>query len=191
MTDMTPPPDAPMPVQPGPAGPAPDNGMGTASLVMGILQFVCLGPIASVLAIIFGRIGMTKAKQGRATNGGMAKAGFWLGIAGLILTVIGIIVAIFAIGFGVKAASDSVDPAKNSQTGLADGSYAMSPNTSLFLNDRCAFGGQPTNTDSQASPGGRVTVVGAGSSQCGIGMDTPDVVTFVVTGGVAQIVEVR
>jgi hypothetical protein len=74
MTDITPPPSSPMPPQP--MGPAPQNGMGTTSLVMGILQFVCLGPIASVLAIIFGRIGMAKAKQGQATNGGVAKAGF-------------------------------------------------------------------------------------------------------------------
>jgi hypothetical protein len=165
--------------------------MGTAALIMAVLQFVCLGPIGSILAIIFGRIGMTKAKQGKATNGGVAKAAFWLGIAGLILTVIGIIIAVFAIGFGVKAAGDAVDPAKNSQTGLADGSYTMNPNTSVVINDQCAFGGQPINTDSQESPGGRVTVVGAGSSQCGIGTGTPDVVTFVVTGGVAQIVEVR
>jgi hypothetical protein len=36
-----------------------------------------------------------------------------------------------------------------------------------------------------------VTVVGAGSAQCGVGMDTPNVVTFTVTGGFATIVEVR
>jgi hypothetical protein len=188
MTDSTPPPGSPMPPQP--AGPAPQNGLGTAALVMGILQFICLGPIASVLAIIFGRIGMSKAKQGEATNGGVAKAGFWLGIAGLILTVVGIIIAVFAIGFGVKAANEAVDPGKNSHTGLADGNYTMNPNTSVFLNDRCAFGGPAVNTDSQQASGERVTVVGAGSAQCGVGMDTPNVVTFTVTGGFATIVDV-
>jgi uncharacterized membrane protein len=68
--------------------------MGTAALVMGILQFFCLGIVGSILAIIFGRIGMQKAAQGLATNGSSAKAGYWLGIIGLILSVIGIIIAI-------------------------------------------------------------------------------------------------
>ena len=83
------------PVVPAPGGaPAnqPQNGMGTAALVMGILQFFCLGIIGSILAIIFGRIGMRNAAQGLATNGGAAKAGFILGIIGLILSVIGIVI---------------------------------------------------------------------------------------------------
>jgi hypothetical protein len=165
--------------------------MGTASIVMAILQFVCLGPIASILAIIFGRIGMNKAKQGLATNGGVAKAGFWLGIVGLILTVIGVVVLVFAIGFGVKSAGDAVDPAKNSQTGLADGNYILSPNSSIFLNERCAFGGPIVNADTQQAQGGSVTVVGAGARECGVGMQTPASVAFTVTGGVASIVEVQ
>jgi len=77
-------------------GAAPQNGLGTAALVMGILQFFCLGTVGSVLAIIFGKIGMNKADQGLATNRGAAKAGFVLGIIGLALTVVGIIVAIIA-----------------------------------------------------------------------------------------------
>jgi len=68
--------------------------MGIAALVMGILQFFCLGIIGSILAIVFGRIGMKRAAQGLATNGGVAKAGYYLGIIGVILSVIGIIVAI-------------------------------------------------------------------------------------------------
>jgi hypothetical protein len=90
MTDY---PAAPPPV-PAAAAPVPQNGMGTAALVLGILQFVCLGIIGSILAIVFGRIGMKRAEQGLATNGGVAKAGYWLGIIGLILSIIGIIVAI-------------------------------------------------------------------------------------------------
>ena len=146
MSDQTPPSDAPMPPPGVPMPPAsvpggaPQNGMGTAGLVMAILQFVCLGPIASVLAIVFGRIGMNKAKRGEATNGGMATVAFWLGIVGLILTTIGIIVAVFVISAGAKVVVDSLDPAKNSQTGLVDGNYGMNPNTSININERCAFG---------------------------------------------------
>ena len=67
------------------------------------VQFVCLGTIGSVLAIIFGKIGMNKADQGLANNRGVAKAGFVLGIVGLALTVLGII--IWIIVFSVAAAS--------------------------------------------------------------------------------------
>jgi hypothetical protein len=171
-------------------GTVPQNGMGTAGLVMAILQFVCLGPIASILAIVFGRIGMNRAKRGEATNGGVAKAAFWLGIVGLILTVVGGIFAVVVIGFGVKAVSESVDPVKNSQTGLADGSYGMNPNTSIRLNDRCAFGGTPVNVDTAETSSSSVTVVGEGPTQCGSGSGTPAAVMFTVTGGVAQIDEV-
>lgn len=92
----------PMPPAPGGQPTAPQNGMGTAALVMGILQFVCLGPIASILAIIFGKIGMTKADQGLATNRSSAQWGFWLGIVGLVLSILGLI---FWILFFVIAAS--------------------------------------------------------------------------------------
>ena len=85
--------------QPNPnTGLAPQNGLGTAALVMGILQFFCLGTIGSVLALIFGKIGMNKADQGLATNRGVAKAGFVLGIVGLALTAVGIIVWLIAFG---------------------------------------------------------------------------------------------
>jgi len=85
---------------PGAAPAAPQNGMGTAALVMGILQFFCLGTIGSVLAIVFGKIGMNKADQGLATNRGSAKAGFVLGIVGLALTAVGIVIAIIAVAVG-------------------------------------------------------------------------------------------
>jgi len=91
----------PMPGSPVP-GAAPQNGMGTAALVMGILQFFCLGTVGSILAIVFGKIGMNKADQGLATNRGAAKAGFILGIIGIALTVVGLIVAVTA---GVFSAS--------------------------------------------------------------------------------------
>ena len=99
MSTVPPPP----PVQSGnvPAGP-PQNGMGTAALVMGILQFFCLGIVGSILAIIFGRIGMRNAEQGLATNGGSAKAGYWLGIIGVIISVIGIIVWIIVVATSSK-----------------------------------------------------------------------------------------
>jgi hypothetical protein len=55
--------------------------MATASLVLGILGFFL--PILSVLALIFGGIGMSKANQG-ANGRGMAVAGLVLGILGTL-----------------------------------------------------------------------------------------------------------
>lgn len=68
------------------------NGMGTAALVMGILQFVCLGVIGSILAIVFGKIGMDRADQGLADNRGVAKAGFVLGIIGVAIFALAIVI---------------------------------------------------------------------------------------------------
>jgi hypothetical protein len=70
--------------------PMPSNGMGTASLVVGIISAVifCLWPIAIILgmlALIFGTIGRGKARRGEATNPGQALAGIICGAVGLVL----------------------------------------------------------------------------------------------------------
>ncbi len=95
-------PSYPQPPTGNPYQPAPQNGLGTAALVMGILQFFCLGTLGSILAVIFGKIGMNKAEQGLATNGDVAKWGFWLGIVGLILSVIGLILWLVLVAFAVS-----------------------------------------------------------------------------------------
>jgi hypothetical protein len=171
--------------------PAPQNGLGTAALIMGILQFFCLGPIGSILAIVFGYLGVKKARAGLATNGGVAKAGFWLGIVGLILTAIGIIVMMVVIGVGVKVASDALDPANNARTGLVDGNYGINPDASWRISDRCSFSGDAVNVDTNTTLSIKVTVVGQGPVQCGSDAYTPDVVYFTVTDGVASIVSVE
>ncbi|WP_256333584.1 DUF4190 domain-containing protein [Streptomyces sp. cf386] len=71
----------------------PSNGMGTAGLVLGIISAVifCLWPVAivvGVLAVIFGGIGMGKARRGEATNRGQALAGVICGAAGLVLSFV-------------------------------------------------------------------------------------------------------
>lgn len=81
-------------------GAAPQNGMGTAALIFGILQFFCLGIVGSILALVLGKIGMDKADQGLANNRGVAKAGFVLGIIGLVLSAIALVVWIILIATG-------------------------------------------------------------------------------------------
>jgi len=186
---MPPPFDAPMPPVPATGNP-PQNGIGTAALVMGILQFVCLGPIGTVLAIIFGRIGMKRAERGEADNGGLAKAGFWLGIVGLILSVIAVVVVVatgatvfkFAVET-VKSVNESTDPAKNSQTGLTDGDYQMSPSSTAQMNDSCGFEGPAVAVATGETTNPKVLVVGQMVSDCSTSVS----VAFTVTGGVANI----
>ena len=97
-----PPPPSQPPMSAAASGAAPQNGMGTAALVRGILQFFCLSILGAILAIVFGRIGMKRAEQGLATNGGAAKAGYILGIIGVVIWIIGFIFYLVAVANGSK-----------------------------------------------------------------------------------------
>jgi hypothetical protein len=109
----TPPPPPPAyapaaPAAPGYGGAAygavasPQNSQGTIALVTGILGLLCCGLLA-IVAIFTGRNGMQLAAEGKATNGGMAKAGYWLGIIAVILWVLGIIFTVATGGFHFSA----------------------------------------------------------------------------------------
>jgi len=72
---------------------APRNGMGTASLVLGIISVVgfaavWLPMILGVLAVIFGAVGLGRAGDGQATNRSTAMAGLVLGIVGIAFAVL-------------------------------------------------------------------------------------------------------
>jgi hypothetical protein len=97
--------------------PAPQNGMGVAAMVLGILAccLFCVYGVVSIilgiLAIVFGVKGRRKAEAGLANNHGQALAGLITGIIGLFL---GIAVVILMI-VGITAAlneddSDYEDP---------------------------------------------------------------------------------
>lgn len=70
--------------------------MGTTALILGITGaslslipwFICLSPLACILAIVFGAIGLSYANDNRATNRSAAIAGFILGITGLGITAL-------------------------------------------------------------------------------------------------------
>lgn len=92
-------PGAAMPQPPYPSGPGygwggmpqpPRDGMGIASLVLGIVSVVifCLWPVALVtgaLAVIFGAISRSRASKGLASNPGQALAGLICGAVGVVL----------------------------------------------------------------------------------------------------------
>jgi hypothetical protein len=100
-------PGGPQPPYAGPYGwpgvqPVPSNGMGTASLVVGILGvlFFLLWPISlvlGILGIIFGAVGRAKANRGEATNPGVALAGLICGAGGIVLALV-FIAALIAAG---------------------------------------------------------------------------------------------
>jgi len=85
-----PPPGEPMPPLPGypPGGlPAPTpqraNGPAIASLVLGILG--CIPEITGILAIIFGIVGLRRARNPQVGGKGMAIAGLVLGLISVVL----------------------------------------------------------------------------------------------------------
>jgi len=78
-------------------------------MVLGIIGLVLMcfyggGIIFSILAIVLGKMGMTKAEQGRANNLGTAKAGFVMGIIG---TALGAIIIVGVIFFFIVVAASS------------------------------------------------------------------------------------
>jgi K+ transporter len=89
MSTVPPPPSDPPPPPTAGDPSAAQNGMGTAALILSILGLVgCIPFIGSILGIVLGKIGMRNAAEGRANNGGVAKAGFIIGIISLILWVV-------------------------------------------------------------------------------------------------------
>ncbi|CAM5504902.1 DUF4190 domain-containing protein [Streptomyces griseorubiginosus] len=89
----------------------PQNGMGVAAMVLGILScalfcvYGILSLILGVLAIVFGIKGRKRAERGEATNRGQAQAGF---ITGIIGTILGLIMLVF-MAFVIVAAVNSDD----------------------------------------------------------------------------------
>jgi hypothetical protein len=82
-----PPPDNPGYPPPPPYYPYPvtqaSNGLAVAALVCGLVGLVIFWIVLAPLAIIFGSIGRSRAKQG-ASGKGMATAGLVLGIVGIV-----------------------------------------------------------------------------------------------------------
>lgn len=94
---------------PNPQLPAakPSNGLGTAGFVVGLIGLVfsfipLIGVVAwplVILGIIFSAVGISKAVKGRATNKGLA-------IAGLVVSVVGLVVCILWVAVWNQAVDD-------------------------------------------------------------------------------------
>jgi hypothetical protein len=69
------------------------SGMGVAALVLGILAVltswtVIGGVLLGLLAVVFGAIGRARVNRGEASNGGVALSGLVLGLIGVVLAVV-------------------------------------------------------------------------------------------------------
>lgn len=92
--------------QPGaPQQPPPQqmrNGLGTAALVLGIIGVLCglvpllfwVAGVLAVLALVFGFVGIGRARRGQATNRGMAIWGTSLGAVAAVLAVVGLVISV-------------------------------------------------------------------------------------------------
>lgn len=105
-------------------------------------------------------------------------------VLAVVLLVIGGCAAFFAVV--VNRAASSIDPARNSQTGLADGAYILTPTTSLVVNDTCSYSGRAYDAAGTQVGSGDITVVGTNSLQC-TGGTNATTVAFIVQDGVASI----
>ena len=95
----------PPPPHPGftPSMPGPRNGLGLASLVLGLVAlasswFVCGGFILGIGAVATGIAGRGRVKRGEANNNGSAVAGILLGIFAIVIAIVigGLVLAIYA-----------------------------------------------------------------------------------------------
>jgi Domain of unknown function (DUF4190) len=95
-TYLPPPPqDAPYPYQPSAPPLKVTNGLSIASLVLGILWIAGLG---SILALIFGYVGLRQIRRRHEGGRGLAIAGVVLGWVGVGLTLLFIALAVIATG---------------------------------------------------------------------------------------------
>ncbi|MGC5038020.1 DUF4190 domain-containing protein [Streptomyces sp. DT190] len=92
---------------------APQNGMGIAAMVLGIVSctLFCLYGVVSlvtgILAVVFGIKGRKRAEAGVATNHGQAQAGLIMGIIGIILGIT--VIVLIAVGITAAINSDEYD----------------------------------------------------------------------------------
>jgi hypothetical protein len=82
---------------------APTSGTAVGSLVCGILGWTILPLIGSIIAVILGHVAKSeiRASNGTLSGDGMALAGLILGYSSIGLAVLGVILAVLGILFGL------------------------------------------------------------------------------------------
>ncbi|MEU7009214.1 DUF4352 domain-containing protein [Streptomyces sp. NPDC046332] len=105
------------------------NGLGTAALVLGIIGTISgvipllfwLAGILGLIALILGLVGRGRVKRGEANNKGVTTTGAILGLAALILSVVGAVITYTVVNDAVneldKAIEESAPKDPSSSTG--------------------------------------------------------------------------
>jgi heme/copper-type cytochrome/quinol oxidase subunit 2 len=179
-----------------PAPARPSNGLGTAGFVVGLIGLLfsflpVIGVIAwplVILGVIFSAIGIARANKGAATNKGLA-------IAGLVLSVIGLVFCVlWAVAVG-KAADDVREEANRPATIV----YEVTGDATNVTVTYTSFGdGLSSSTEPAArlpwtkqlnvtglAKGGSLTVAtgpGGGTVTCKVTIDGKPVATNTASG---------
>ncbi len=151
--------------------------MAVAALVLGISAFVCLGPIGGILAIIFGFVGLGRAKT-VGTGKGMSTAGIILGGVGTVASIALLIIFIVAAG----------ETSKNIG-GTADSStYELSTDPGTCTVDQYGFVTFQGSIKNKASSQKNFTInTEVRNSATDVVLETtPDIVTDINPGDTAQ-----
>ena len=104
-----------------------------------------------------------------------------------VIVLAGMLAAVGALMAGsANLLNEAVNPNRNAQTGLPDGTYSMQADRFASVNGRCVYGGPAVLAGGAASPAD-VTVVGMDAAECPAAGGMPGTVTFVVDGGLARV----
>jgi Domain of unknown function (DUF4190) len=75
------------------------NGLGTTSLVLGLLALISswltIGLVVGIAAVVTGLLARARVARGEATNRGMAIAGIALGVVAILASVLVLVVVIW------------------------------------------------------------------------------------------------
>ncbi|MEU6879263.1 DUF4352 domain-containing protein [Streptomyces sp. NPDC046712] len=129
------------------------NGLGTAALILGIIGtlsglipfFFWLAGILGLIALILGLVGRGRVKRGEANNKGVTTTGAVLGLAALILSVVGAVITFTAVSDAVdeinKAVEESAPKDPSSATkgdggGKADAGEGLAAGDSSVYDDK-------------------------------------------------------
>ncbi|MFJ3903350.1 DUF4190 domain-containing protein [Streptomyces sp. NPDC090025] len=131
-----------------PHSPAPvalRNGLGTAALILGIIGtlsgliplFFWLAGILGLIALILGLVGRGRVKRGEANNKGVALTGAILGLAALILSVVGAVITFTAVSDAVDEIDKTLKDAAPKTPGgqAAKGKALAADDTSVYDDD--------------------------------------------------------
>ena len=99
------------------------NGVGTASLVLGILSIVTglfgIGIVLGIIGLILGFVGRSRVKRGEASNGGAALGGVITSIIGSLISIAVIVFAVVILSSGsFGSLTDCLDDARNDKDAI-------------------------------------------------------------------------